>query len=101
MLAAATLTGAIFFAFGMILVSPQPLDAWTRNEGAHDGRLLGMTLPIPDPLIQTTLLLTAITFMYLSAKVVTDREYRGPSSTRWSWTCSGHCWPGRYRAALG
>lgn len=75
-LAAATLTGAIFFAFGMILVSPQLLDAWTRNEGAHDGRLLGMTLPIPDPLIQTTLLLTAITFMYLSAKAVTDREYR-------------------------
>ena len=35
-----------------------------------------MTLPIPDPLIQTSLLLTAITFMYLSAKAVTDREYR-------------------------
>ena len=75
-LTAATLTGAIFFAFGMILVSPELLDAWTRDEGSHDGRLLGMTLPIPDPLIQTTLLLTAITFMYLSAKAVTDREYR-------------------------
>ncbi len=75
-LAAASLTGAIFFAFGMILVSPELLDAWTRDEGSHDGRLLGMTLPIPDPLIQTTLLLTAITFMYLCAKAVTDREYR-------------------------
>ena len=75
-LTAAGLTGAIFFAFGLILVSPELLDAWTRNEGSHDGRLLGMTLPIPDPLIQTTLLLTAITFMYLSAKAVTDREYR-------------------------
>ncbi len=75
-LTAAALTGAIFFAFGLILVSPELLDAWTRDQGAHDGRLLGMTLPIPDPLIQTTLLLTAITFMYLSAKAVTDREYR-------------------------
>lgn len=73
---AATLTGAIFFSFGLIIVSPELLDAWTRNEGAHDGRLLGMTLPIPNPLIQTTLLLTAITFMYLSAKAVTDHEYR-------------------------
>jgi len=75
-LTAAALTGAIFFAFGLILMSPELLDAWTRNEGSHDGRLLGMTLPIPNPLIQTTLLLTAITFMYLSAKAVTDREYR-------------------------
>ncbi len=75
-LTAATLTGAIFFTFGLILVSPELLDAWTRDEGSHDGQLLGMTLPIPNPLIQTTLLLTAITFMYLSAKAVTDREYR-------------------------
>jgi hypothetical protein len=75
-LTAASLTGAIFFVFGLILMSPELLDAWTRNEGSHDGQLLGMTLPIPNPLIQTTLLLTAITFMYLSAKAVTDREYR-------------------------
>ena len=75
-LTAAILSGAIFFAFGLILISPELLDAWTRNEGSHDGRLLGMTLPIPDPLIQTTLLLNAITFMYLSAKAITDREYR-------------------------
>jgi hypothetical protein len=35
-----------------------------------------MTLPIPDSLIQTTMLLTAITFMYLAAKAVTDAQYR-------------------------
>lgn len=75
-LTAACMTGAIFFGFGLILMSPELLDAWTRDEGTHDGELLGMTLPIPNPLIQTTLLLTAITFMYLSAKAVTDREYR-------------------------
>ena len=37
---------------------------------------MGMTLPIPDSLIQTTMLLTAITFMYLAAKAVTDTQYR-------------------------
>lgn len=101
-LTAAALTGAIFFAFGLIIVSPALLDAWTRNEGRHDGNLLGMTLPIPDPLIQTTLLLTAITFMYLSAKAVTDREYReafvDPLIGELQRTLMAR---DRYRAALG
>ena len=70
------MTGAVFFVLGMILVSPPVLDAWTRGNGRPDGELLGMTLPIPDALIQTTMLLTAITFMYLSAKAVTDAQYR-------------------------
>lgn len=35
-----------------------------------------MTLPIPDSLIQTTMLLGALTFMYVSAKAVTDTQYR-------------------------
>ncbi len=72
----AAMTGAVFFVLGMILVSPPVLDAWTRGNGRPDGELLGMTLPIPDALIQTTMLLTAITFMYLSAKAVTDAQYR-------------------------
>jgi len=72
----AAMTGTVFFVLGMILVSPPVLDAWTRGNGRLDGELLGMTLPIPDPLIQTTMLLSAITFMYLAAKVVTDNQYR-------------------------
>lgn len=72
----AVMTGAVFFVLGIILVSPPVLDAWTRGNGRPDGQLLGMTLPIPDSLIQTTMLLTAITFMYLSAKAVTDAQYR-------------------------
>ena len=72
----AALTGAVFFVLGMILVSPAVLDAWTRGNGRPDGELLGMTLPIPDSLIQTTMLLTATTFMYISAKAVTDAQYR-------------------------
>ena len=75
-LTVALTTGAIFFVLGLILVSPETLDAWTRGAGRPDGQLLGMTLPIPDALIQTSMLLTAITFIYLSAKAVTDATYR-------------------------
>lgn len=75
-LAVALTTGAIFFVLGLILVSPETLDSWTRGAGRPDGQLLGMTLPIPDALIQTSMLLTAITFMYLAAKAVTDATYR-------------------------
>lgn len=75
-LTVAAMTGGVFFVLGMILVSPPVLDAWTRGNGRPDGELLGMTLPIPDALIQTTMLLSAITFMYLAAKVVTDTTYR-------------------------
>jgi hypothetical protein len=75
-LTVAAMTGTVFFVLGMILVSPSVLDAWTRGAGRLDGELLGMTLPIPDSLIQTTMLLSAITFMYLAAKVVTDTQYR-------------------------
>lgn len=75
-LTVAVMTGAVFFILGMILVSPEVLDAWTRGAGRPDGHVLGMTLPIPESLIQTTMLLTAITFMYLAAKAVTDVQYR-------------------------
>lgn len=75
-LTVAVLTGSVFFVLGLILVSPEVLDAWTRGKGRPDGELLNMTLPIPDSLIQTTMLLTAITFMYLAAKAVTDAQYR-------------------------
>jgi hypothetical protein len=75
-LTVAMMTGAVFFVLGLILVTPPVLDAWTRGNGRLDGEVMGMTLPIPDSLIQTTMLLAAITFMYLSAKVVTDTQYR-------------------------
>ncbi len=75
-LTVALATGAIFFVLGLIVLSPPLLASWTRDTGSNDGHLLGMTLPVPDPLIQTTMMLTAITFMYLAAKAVTDKEYR-------------------------
>jgi len=69
-------TGSIFLILGLIVVSPPLLESWTRGSTRTDGEFLGMILPVPDALIQTTMMLTAITFMYLAAKAVTDKEYR-------------------------
>ncbi len=74
-LAVALVTAAIFFILGLILLSPPLLAAWTRD-GSSDGQILGMTFPVPGALIQITMFLAALTFMYLSARAVTDKEYR-------------------------
>lgn len=71
----ALLTGLLFLILGLILLSPQLLAAWTRN-GRSDGTLLGMTIPVPDSLIQITFFLGALTFMYISARSASDAEYR-------------------------
>jgi hypothetical protein len=71
----AVVTAAIFFVLGLILLSPELLAVWTRN-GASDGTLLGMTIPVPQALLHVTLFLAALTFMYISARAVGDGEYR-------------------------
>jgi hypothetical protein len=71
----AAMTGLIFLILGLILVSPELLAVWTRN-GRSDGIVLGMTIPVPDSLIQITFFLGALTFMYISARTVSDAEYR-------------------------
>jgi hypothetical protein len=71
----AVVTGSLFFLLGLIVLSPEVLAAWTRN-GSSDGNLLGMNLPVPQSLIHVTLLLAALTFMYISARAVGDGEYR-------------------------
>jgi hypothetical protein len=71
----ALVTTLIFFVLGLILLNPPLLAAWTRN-GSSDGQLLWMTIPVPNALIQVTLFLGALTFMYLTARAVSDSEYR-------------------------
>ncbi len=71
----AIVTALIFFVLGLILLSPELLAAWTRN-GSSDGTILGMTIPVPQALIQVTMFLGALTFMYVSARAVGDSEYR-------------------------
>ena len=71
----AIMTAGIFFVLGLILLSPQLLAEWTRN-GSSDGQILGMTFPVPQALIQTSLFLGALTFMYVSARAAGDADYR-------------------------
>jgi hypothetical protein len=71
----AVVTAAIFFVMGLLVLSPEVLAAWTTN-GTDQGTWLGMTLPVPQPLIQVTMFLGALTFMYVSARSVGDGEYR-------------------------
>jgi hypothetical protein len=74
--AIAVVTALIFLVLGLILLSPELLSAWTRGEGSSDGTFLGMTIPVPQALIQVTMFLAALTFMYVSAKSAGDGEYR-------------------------
>jgi hypothetical protein len=67
------ITSTIFFVMGLILLTPDLIRAWTRG-GRLDGEFLGMTLPIPNSLIQVTMFMTALTFMFLAARVFTDEH---------------------------
>ena len=71
----ALVAAGVFFVLGLILLNPRLLNEWTRG-GSSDGELLGMTLPVPQSLMQTTMFLGGLTFMYVSAKAVGDGEYR-------------------------
>src|SRR5262249_43571083 len=75
LLMVAVSTAAIYFILGLVLLSPAVLARWTAN-GASDGTVLGMTIPVPQSLIHMTLLIVALTFMYVSARSVTDEEFK-------------------------
>lgn len=67
-------TAAIYFILGLIMLSPALLAKWTGN-GPSDGTILGMTIPVPQSMIHMALILTALTFMYVSARSLGDDEY--------------------------
>jgi hypothetical protein len=71
----AAITAGIFFVLGLILLSPGLLAEWTRG-GSSDGQILGMTFPVPNALIQISMFLGALTFMYVSARAAGDAQYR-------------------------
>lgn len=68
-------TSAIYLTLGLIVLSPGLLAKWTGG-GPSDGTVLGMTIPVPQALIHITLVLCALTFMYVSARSVGDDEYK-------------------------
>ena len=71
----AIVAALIFFVLGLILLSPELLAQWSRN-GPGDGKFLSMTLPVPQSLIQVSMFLGGMTFMYISARAVGDADYR-------------------------
>ncbi|MCH9709000.1 MAG: hypothetical protein K0U70_06110 [Actinomycetia bacterium] len=74
-LTVAVLTAMLYFILGLIVLSPELRATWTHG-GAGDGTLLGITIPVPDALIQVSFFLAALTFMYVSAQAVSDDQYR-------------------------
>ena len=75
LLVVAICTASIFFTLGLIVLSPELLAKWSGG-GPSDGTILGVTLPVPQSLIHMTLILCALTFMYVSARSVGDDEYK-------------------------
>jgi hypothetical protein len=71
----AVVSATLFFALGLILLSPQLLAAWAPH-GSPESTLLDLTVPVPQALIETTLFIGALTFMYISAHTVADGAYR-------------------------
>ncbi len=57
------------------MLTPALLNEWTHTS-VSIGKVLGMTVPVPDSLIHMCLFLGALTFMYVSARAVGDAEYR-------------------------
>ena len=74
-LVVAVITALLFFVLGLILLSP---NCWRPGPatGPATGQLLGMTIPVPQALIQITMFFAALTFMYISARAVGDADYR-------------------------
>lgn len=75
LLMVAITTAAIYFVLGLMVLSPAVLARWT-GDGSSDGTVLGMTIPVPQSLIHMTLILGALTFMYVSARSVADDEFK-------------------------
>ena len=71
----AFVTWALFFIMGLVLVTPELMRIWTQHTPTY-GTLLGHPIPVPQALIQMTLFLGALTFMYVSARAVGNGEYR-------------------------
>lgn len=76
-LAVVAMTAAVLFAlFGMTVLTPDVLADWTNAAGGQEATILGRPIPIPRGLIHVAMFQGGLTFMYISARAVTDAEYR-------------------------
>ncbi len=69
-------SSGVFFVIGLVVLSPELLERWAHG-GRPDAEIFGMLVPVPQALLNMTVFLAALTFMYISARVVSDSEYRG------------------------
>ncbi len=71
----ALVTGVIFFVMGLVVLNDTVLDHLTDGNPARS-QWLDIALPIDQALAHITLILIAMTFMYLSARAATDAKHR-------------------------
>lgn len=71
----AGVTGGLFFVLGLIVLNPAVLGRLTNGASAQSV-LFDFTLPVSVAHVHVTLILTALTFMYVSVKAIGDAEYR-------------------------
>lgn len=71
----AAITGAVFFAMGLIVLNPVVSEKLTGGAGTQSV-WFDVTLPVSVAHLHVTALLAALTFMYVSARAVGDSEYR-------------------------
>jgi hypothetical protein len=71
----ALVTELLFFAVGLVILTPELLKEWTQHSLTH-ATLFGCPIPVPQAFIHMTFFLGALTFMYVSARSVGDGEYR-------------------------
>ena len=71
----AAVTGAVFFVMGLIVLNPAVSEKLTGG-AVTQSVWFDVTLPVSVAHLHVTALLTALTFMYVSARAVGDGEYR-------------------------
>ena len=74
-LTVAFVTWLLFFMMSLVLITPELLRTWSQHAPTYE-TVLGYPIPVARALIEMTLFLGALTFMYVSARAVGDGEYR-------------------------
>ncbi|MGH3431296.1 MAG: hypothetical protein ACRDQB_00510, partial [Thermocrispum sp.] len=66
-----------FMVFGAIAVTDGLIEAWlTHPPDADGGKLFGLTMPVPEELVQVSIFLSAFSGLYFAGAAATDPLYR-------------------------
>jgi len=73
----ALLVFAFFVVFGTIAVTDELMEAWLMHPpDPEGGRLFGVSIPVPNELIQVSIFLAAFSALYFAGAAATDPVYR-------------------------